>query len=86
MEKKKKLFVTKADVDSGKKRINLTLETGTVLKLLSVGEKIYPNINPTTVATILLCQSIDKHYLQFRDRLDLPGQTSMFDRKRKKNK
>lgn len=85
-QKKKKSFITADDLEAGKKRINLTLETGTITKLLVIGSKLYPNTNPTTVATILLCQNIDKHYLQFRDSKELPGQMHLFNKDQKKPK
>ena len=58
MKKKKKAFITASDLNAEKKRINLTLGIDMVEKLIGIGNQLYPSINPTTVATLILCSSI----------------------------
>lgn len=74
--------ITKNDYENGNKRINLLLPIKAVEALVSIAEK--EGVTPTTKAKMFVMKGINLKSID--NDIELPGQTYMFDKPKKKEK
>jgi len=78
------MFITAADIARGSKRVNVSLDIKTADKLAQLIE-VNANVFPGTLCKMYLTDMIlKKHREAFKD--TLPGQTSLFDKTKRKKK
>lgn len=78
---KRKPWITKADYDAGKKRVNLTPDIDLCEKIAILSSSL--SMKPTTYVSMIATDAIEKEYAKLKPS-DLPGQTSMFGKGTKK--
>lgn len=76
------MWLTKKDIDKGFKRVNLQLSIKMARKLGFISEK--KSMGPGTLAKLYLVERVEKEYIVESKSTELPGQTSLFDKKRRK--
>lgn len=77
------MYINAVDVKNGWKRVNMQLNITPARKLAQLSELKGPS--PTTLATMYVIERINQEYKKAFGDKELPGQTNLFDERKKKS-